>query len=520
MTPAFLERYITRDDPFGPIDSLDIEPTNREALSSLFETHNWIYRNMRHRPSIIIGRRGAGKTSYLRTVYFDKEYEFIAEIRTQRVFEEITKVIQLMAQDAYVESLVELWEMVLWVCVFAELCRNSFLSSEHFKQVYHYLTKLGVQDAVSVDDVLLKLANVLNDVTRAYPREGILAVLQRFDRVTFDNIKAVVTDSLKNERKRFVILMDSLEDFRLELNSATYALRGLLKFVGAMNKPSDVVDIRFCLPSELYRRVAGFSSNQNKDFRRALKLQWKASELILVGAQRLKLYLSLYYPDFFSRLSHLNVGNRSDALKLFNATLPPKITNSMGIQEDTISYILRHTQLLPRHFLMLLNSIFRNTGENDEGFPFPLNQRRIVRGIRQVEEKIVMEIFGAFRLVHPTAEETCRRCLPALGHKFDSGELQRVFNRHGKAVFGGEGFRDFQRMLIELGVVGRVNTAKTGNVYIQGDFEYNVDHELILAPQDEMCMHPLFSGIYGGSKRELPVYPYGCKLDDDSEDAA
>ncbi len=512
-----LERYITRDDPFGPIDSVDIDLADRDVLEDLFETHNRIYKNMRQRPSIIMGRRGSGKTSYLRTVYFDREYEFIAEIRTQRVFEEITKVIQATAKDAYVESLVELWEMVLWVCVFAELSQKSFLSAERLNLVNLYLAGLGVRDAIGVDDVLMKLAKILNEVTQQHPHEGILAVLRRLDRVAFDGVKAAVTDSLKNAGKRFVILMDSLEDFRLELASAADALRGLLKFVGAMNKPSDVVDIRFCLPSELYRRVAGFSSNQNKDFRRALKLQWKSTELILVGARRLKLYLKLYYPDFFKRLSSLDVGERSAALKLFGAVLPPQVTNAAGFREDTISYILRHTQLLPRHFLMLLNSIFRNIGDNGGGVPFPLSERRIVNGIRQVEEKIVMEIFGAFRLVHPTAEETCRCCLLALGHRFDSGELQRAFNRHGKAVFGGDGYRDFQRMLLELGVVGRVKTDKAGDMYIQGDFEYSVEHEVVIRPQDEMCMHPLFSGIYGGGKNDLPVYPYGCKPDDDEE---
>jgi len=509
-----LKNYITKDDPFGPIDSTDIDLNDKEVLSKLFERHNWVYRNMRHRPSIIMGRRGSGKTSYLRTVYFDGEYEFIAEIRTQRVFEEITKVIQATAKDAYVESLVELWEMILWVCVFAELCRKSFLPPECLAQVNLYLAELGVRDAISVDDVLLKLAKVLNDVSREYPNEGILAILRRFDRVVFDNVKAAVTDSLTNAGKRFVILMDSLEDFRLELEAAAHSLRGLLKFVGSMNKPRDVVDIRFCLPTELYRRVAGFSSNQNKDFRRALKLQWSATELILVGAQRLMLYLDLYYPDFLRRLQPLDVSKRTDAMRLFHAVLPEKIENAAGVEEHTISYILRHTQLLPRHFLMLLNSIFRNTGKTQGLHPFPINAERIVEGVRRVEEKIVMEIFGAFRLVHPTAEEACRRCLPALGHKFSAGELHKMYNRHAKSVFGGE-IHDFRRMLFEIGALGRVIPGKETDTYIQGEFQYTFDHEVVPSPQDELCLHPLFSGIFRGNQKDRPVYPYGCRPEDE-----
>ena len=41
--------YITKDEPFGPIDSGDIDSTDLKALLMLFETHNWIYKNLRSR---------------------------------------------------------------------------------------------------------------------------------------------------------------------------------------------------------------------------------------------------------------------------------------------------------------------------------------------------------------------------------------------------------------------------------------------------------------------------------------
>ena len=61
--------YITKDEPYGPIDSIDIDSHDVKAIKLLFETHNWIYKNLRNRPSIIMGRRGAGKTHYLRSVF-------------------------------------------------------------------------------------------------------------------------------------------------------------------------------------------------------------------------------------------------------------------------------------------------------------------------------------------------------------------------------------------------------------------------------------------------------------------
>ncbi len=512
-----IEPYITRDEPFGPIDSGDFDSKDVEASRLLFERQNQIYKNLRHRPSIIMGRRGSGKTSYLRTVFFDKQYDHHTEIRTATVLENISKIIQDMAKDAvFAETLSDLWEKILWTCVLLEIRKLQLLSSNNLYTVNDFLEMVGVRNSHTVDEVLGKLAEIFEDAKKTNPRDGIAEVLRRFDQNNFDGAKSAVIDSLLASRKTFVILMDSLEDFQLNIESIRFSLEGLLKCVGSMNKPRDVVDIRFCLPTELYRKIIEISSNQNKDFKRALRLEWKASELVLIGAQRLMHYLSLYYPDFIKgRSTHDEIG-RAEALGLFDVVLPAKITNRAGFQEATISYILRHTQLLPRHFLMLLNSIFRVTSGTQSLKPFPISEERIIRGIRQVEEPIVREIFGAFKMIHPTAEETCRRCLPELGHEFSMGDLHRVFTRHGKAVFGSDNLFDFQRMLLEIGAMGRVGRDKATNIYIRGNFEYNIEHQLSISNDDKLCIHPLFSGIFRGSgNQDRPVYPYGSMLDDE-----
>jgi hypothetical protein len=511
-----MKPYISRDEPFGPIDSTDIDPKDVAALQELFEQHNWIYRNMRHRPSIIMGRKGSGKTSYLRTVYFDKKYDFHTEIRTDHALSRISNVIQGMVKDAvFPETLAELWETILWVGMLSEIRRVPLLAPDQLSQVNLYLEKLGVQDAISADDALWKLSRIFDDVAASNPKDGLSEVLRRFDRVMFKNMISIVEARLGSEEKRFVILMDSLDDFQLDINSVAYSLQGLLKFVGSMNKPRDVVDIRFCLPTELYRRIVDISSNPNKDFRRSLKLQWTATELILIGAQRLMIYLELYYPDYLKKLLPLDPTKRADAMTLFNAVLPKTIYNQAGFPEETISYILRHTQLLPRHFLMLLNSIFKSGNGTRTLNPFPVSEGRILNGVRAVEERIVKEIFVAFRLIYPTAEGVCKRSLPELGHKFSVGELHRVFTRHGKVVFGGDSMFEFQRMLLEIGAMGKVKAGKATDIYIQGNFEYTVDHEISISHDDELCIHPLFSGIFGNAKKERPVYPYGSDLDDD-----
>ncbi len=508
--------YITKDEPFGPIDSIDIESSDVKAIQLLFESHNRIYKNLRHRPSIIMGRRGAGKTHYLRSVYFEKGYNYYVEIRTPRVLSHITQVVQQMIDDAvFTESVADLWEMILWISVFGELRKQAVFSWQELNAIDVYLESVGVEEDADAEGVLWNLATMLNSKAKTNASILISEILRGTNGVTFEDAKQIVINNLEKADKKFVILMDSLEDFQLEFDSVARALKGLLKLVGSMNKPRDRVDIRFCLPSEVYPRFVKISSNANKDFKRSLKLQWSATELVFIGAHRLTLYLTLFYEDFIRKIFPLDTTKRADALKLFHAVLPEKITNGAGFQEETISYILRHTQLLPRHFLMLLNSIFKSSGTTQRLNPFPISQERIINGIRQVEGYIVSEIFVAFKLIYPTAEETCKRCLPELGHKFTMGDLHRVFTRHGKAAFGSDSLFDFQRMLLEIGAIGRVIPGKETDLYIKGNFEYTVAHELVLSHEDELCVHPLFSGIFGGAKKERPVYPYGSVLDDE-----
>lgn len=509
-----VSHYITKDEPFGPIDSGDIDSSDLKALLMLFEKHNWIYKNLHSRPSIIIGRRGSGKTYYLRSVFFDRQYDYYVEIRTPHVLGQVASAIQKLSSEVVFSEMVsELWDMILWIAVFLEIRKHPVLPPTELNVIKRYLDKVGVRNADTVEEALQDVAQMLERVAGRNEPTKLASFFE--DRVSLEDAKSLVLKNLQAKQKKFAILMDSLDDFRLDIDSVGYALQGLLKIVGSMNKPRDIVDIRFCLPSELYPRFVELSSNPNKDFRRALKLQWSASELLLIGAQRLMLYLALNHKELYNKFIRLDLTKRADALDLFNVVLPEKITNQNGIQEETISYILRHTQLLPRHFIILLNSIFKGNRSNQ----FPLRAERIINGIQQVEEAMVGEIFVAFNLIYPNAKITCRKCLPELEHKFTVPDLHRVFTRHGKAVFGSDDLLSFQRMLLEIGAVGKVIPGNETDLYIKGRFEYTISHQLPISQDDELCVHPLFSGIFqGGGKQERPVYPYGSNFDEDYRD--
>ena len=124
-----LRPYITKDEPFGPMDSGDIDSSDLKALLMLFESHNWSYKNLHSRPSIIIGRRGSGKTHYLRSVFFDHQYDYYVEIRTPHILGQVATAIQKMASEVlFSEMISELWDMILWIAVFLEIRKHPVLS--------------------------------------------------------------------------------------------------------------------------------------------------------------------------------------------------------------------------------------------------------------------------------------------------------------------------------------------------------------------------------------------------------
>jgi len=358
------------------------------------------------------------------------------------------------------------------------------------------------------------ITDLLSDKVKSNTVNVVAEILKVLANNDFQKAKKALFEELRLNNKRAVILLDSLDDFRLDLDDVSRAIQGLLKAIGESNKPSNRVDIRFCLPAELFHVFVPLSSNPNKDFKRKILLHWVASELVILAAHRLKIYACLEQEYLPEEIQLSSADNKDSAQKILRKILPKTVTCTLGVTEDPLAYILRHTQLLPRHLLIILNSICERNRRIDNGNGISSIDEVVIRkGIRDVEGMIVQEIFVAFSGQYPLAKGVCEGCLPELHHKFSIGDLERVFRFKGKKLMQSDNFDDFQKMLIEIGAIGRV-LDDTGK-YIQGQFEYTVPYKLVTSTDDMLCIHPLFSEIYNAKIRDRkPVYPYGSRIED------
>lgn len=110
-----LKRYIHVDAPLGPVDAAKIKDSY--VSGKLFDSHNELYKHINKRPSLIIGRKGSGKSAFLKNINGQKKYKIKIEVKTHRAFSEIVKTVQATTKSCddfiYTEEVADLWDFLL-----------------------------------------------------------------------------------------------------------------------------------------------------------------------------------------------------------------------------------------------------------------------------------------------------------------------------------------------------------------------------------------------------------------------
>jgi hypothetical protein len=260
------------------------------------------------------------------------------------------------------------------------------------------------------------------------------------------------------------------------------------------------------------------SANPEKDFGgNYLSIYWTASELLQLVGTRYRLFMQAHYPDQLDALCRQLSGSADRDINLLRAALPGVIHNELGQEEDPLAYLLRHTQLLPRHLIEILNNVFGVRFRDSQ--PWAVSKKAVVTGT-QIGEKVIIEgIFAAHRASFPAASAALKRIANRLDLSFPARELRVLFNREGITKATGNDFDDFVEMLIALGVVGiKVDHTARYNV---AQFQYTFDSVLNMREDtDELCFHPIFirylleRSLNHRANHQRPTYPYGSSSSD------
>lgn len=490
----------TNDSNEHPLGANNSEKMDIEEFGTWFTGENTPFeKSLPTTVSIIYGRRGSGKTTCLQEAQKSNQYNIIVKIeKAHEFFDKLMHRVKC-EKPIFYEGVADICEELIYSYFFRELKKRE-KDLEQLKAVCDYL------------DYSHELQKTFDGNADEIEERKLRYPLAKEEALSF----------LKKQKIKAIILIDNLDNYKLILDSEYLIIQGLLKTIGSFNIGGKKLYLRFCLPMEFTPLIFQRSENPTKDLTNMFALSWSGKEILYVIAKRLNVCMKdrgdsiaeIYRKDFDGK-------NPSEYIQRF---FPETIENSMGIKENPIAYIMRHTQLLPRQAITYFNDIFHqafNEGILRDGKYIP---EKIIRdAVKKSEAIFAKEIIKGFEKQLPEIIEVFERCLDPDKHPdllkmtplFDYKMFLKHFKQCGDILQkrGNDNLSYFIKMFFETGCLGLVQN-KTG-FYVNGMFRYNTEKEWTPSYQKDICVHPMFTLTCPPEDSPYAIYPIGSKIAED-----
>ncbi|MEV0388863.1 hypothetical protein [Nonomuraea sp. NPDC050643] len=518
-----IDRLFTIQKPLGPIAVSDSQ--NTQVLKALYDTRVQLHlRSEDNPPTFIVGRRGSGKTALLLSREFHPE-NLSVRLSADDAFAGMQAVTRQIGASMFlpVEGVARLWKALLWAPIATRLVlseRRPEDPGRAFQILWRETAELRRTADGSADHALdyaaLRLIEHMEDRVRIVSLESLLNGFKLAERPWNDVIEAAA-DILRARATPVFVLIDSLEnigdhirdDESEHTKDIRRILQGLFHLVGQAGywSAQSPVRIQCCFPSELWPALNRVSTNPPKDFSGRLMLRWQWRDLLRVVGMRLRIFLARHFP------AELRGMGPDEHERLLGRVLPSSLTNTRGVPEKTIPYILRHTQLLPRQVLYIFGEALHQAIV-ETGRP-RIRAMDVVSAVAEAEAVLCPEVFSAHSFRYPRAPDVTRRIIPYLPFRFDDGFLHQMYNHAGIRKNFDLNYVEMREMLADLGILGQY--AGETEHYLRAEFAYTVDRQMTLSPDRDYCLHPLFVRHYSspdalpGVHGIKPVYPSGVE---------
>lgn len=512
-TYSDVRNFLTASEPLGPIAH---ERIVDDLADDLVYHKIALFNDLVDKPHMLfLGRKGAGKSAVLREIRLGTRKKstygsdlsrdprkYVIDVFSWQSFHQIVRNVSSQShKDPGFEEMIPkeyfglLWHQTLW--------------DEIFQHFYKYAHEAEHREALRAVD---KYVNV----DGLFPGSA-----EKQAKTVFEDAKRSVLAFLEQRNAKLYFLFDSMDDYPVRNPTFARILGGLFQGLTQLSDESGRVIVSFCIPEEIEAFIALNSSNLMKDLSSSFRIRWNPIDLLRVVAHRLRISASVYDQKLFDKIKDLDFSRRADIHQVFQLILPPRITNSQGTEEDPLAYVIRHTQLLPRHILAIFNSALGVHYKNTNSF-MGVTQQAIRDGVTAVQKLIANQILLPFEHVYPKLLAQCRTILPDLDPICDYTVLRKVDGRFHRLIE--DDVTSVWNTLFEMGVIGR-STGLDGTLshdversdrYCYGQFHFNIDGSFGLASDGEYCFHPVFSRAFGMVRRSADkrvVYPARISLE-------
>ncbi len=242
--PNALYQFINESPPFGPFGPTAMDLVDDPlVLELLYDQQNKIHKDAQKKcPAFIIGRKGAGKTAFLKAPLIDPGNRVI-ELTSFEAFAGIIDLINRLEGynlTLFIEHAAQLWEYAIWATILGELVlsRPSGVGlADEYNKISSFISGLVPGDPEEAEPVAImgRYASVVAEQLAAdgsyMPLRSRLESIE-CGGVTLGVATAAATKILTATKTRLFILMDSMESFHMELDRVQKALGGLFRFIG------------------------------------------------------------------------------------------------------------------------------------------------------------------------------------------------------------------------------------------------------------------------------------------------
>jgi hypothetical protein len=508
-----LRDILTISEPLGPLEQ--DSDHDGDSIKLLLDHVTPFDEAIRRMPVLLLGRKGSGKSSILMEVqaqsaqlYSNSNNSAFLPPRGQPViillnswlyFHQMVRRISSQNQLAVaaedpdlepVEYYGELWQEVIW----DEIIKH-FHNFQTFPEARSHLT--AVQTYMQQDGHFTGPAAV--------------AAQKRHQEA-----RAAVTQFVRSRNSRIIFLFDSMESYPVRNHIFMQFVGGL--FIAIKRLRSPTLSVTFCLPEEIEAYLSHHSSNIMKDFGSLYRIKWKPIDLLKVVAHRYRLAIEIFDPEFYAEIEDLDFDTRDGVRRLFNEILPPTIENRLRETEDTLAYIIRHTQLLPRHAIAAFNFILSKNYLSTNSFR-SVTEESVKDGVSEAERLIAAHILFPYETLYPKFIVACRDILPELHPIVQYNELTRIENRFKLRIE--EDVHSVWHTLYNIGALGRVVDrnllpSSRDSRYCLAEFHFNSSGTFGFSRGETYCFHPVFTQSLRITRKEMgdkrAIYPSNVKI--------
>lgn len=475
------------------IDFGDMEASRDPHLSDYFVSIPAYSEALRPRCNFIMGHKGSGKTAIAHqlTRELRGEYRYVLSLPDDDVYRllaaDLKEEIRAHETDAMAMHSIfffrQAWRFVLLVEVMLEVHDDNALATGDRAIIGNFLSTNNLLRDRSFIRRISTASRRLFEVLPAFVAGGtaesgsnISRILDDLQKPSFEEAVKALLRHLRQAESRVLLCIDVMSDNFVEEGVFVGLMAGLLYAVYELTNPdySAVLSIKCFVPIELRGKLP--FRDWDKIESRTARIEWLNNAFFFeLIARRL------------GRCLGGRAGVATNLRKVFETVFPVELPNRQGKRENTINYIVRHTQSSARQVLTMCQLIVEQA--RSERVP-GITEAQIRKAVHDSSAQFVDSIMSAYHDIFPLTKYWINRLKGAPSFML-CGELQKRI-RSASSHYKPHQLTslDVIQQLITMGLIGIARQRDTAG-FLHSEFQYSRSDELTVASSDEVVVHPL-----------------------------